>query len=67
MDSGASNHMNGDATIFLKYTHCHDNTTVRIVDVTLFKVSGIGIVVISKDILLGSVLFVPFGLQSSVY
>ena len=51
--------MTGDITVFHKYTPCLDNTTVRIADGTLSKAVGIGSVIISNDIVLKSVLFVP--------
>ncbi|KAL6316992.1 hypothetical protein AAG906_026686 [Vitis piasezkii] len=48
VDSGASDHMTGDATIFDTYSSCPNNLTVRIADGSL-----------SKDLTLNSVLLVP--------
>lgn len=59
VDSGASDHMTGDATIFDLYNPCQNNVTVRIADGLLSKVTGTGSVVLSKDITLNSVLLIP--------
>ena len=59
VDSGASDHMTGDATIFSTYSPCPNNLTVRIADGSLSKVAGTGSVVLSRDLTLNSVLLVP--------
>ncbi|KAL6321073.1 hypothetical protein AAG906_012065 [Vitis piasezkii] len=59
VDSGASDHMTGNLMVFHEYTPCHNNSSVRIADGTLSRVFGIGSVIISKDITLHSVLYVP--------
>ncbi|RVX10421.1 Retrovirus-related Pol polyprotein from transposon TNT 1-94 [Vitis vinifera] len=59
MDSGASDHMTGNLMVFHEYTPCHNNSSVRIADGTLSRVFGTGSVIISKDITLHSVLYVP--------
>ena len=59
VDSGASDHMTGNIATFSKYFPCHDNSIVRIADGTHSKVMGKGSVVISKDIVLKDVLYVP--------
>ena len=59
MDSGASNHMMGDATIFYTYSSCPNNLRVRIADGSLSKVAGTGSVVLSRDLTLNCVLLVP--------
>ncbi|RVW29262.1 Retrovirus-related Pol polyprotein from transposon TNT 1-94, partial [Vitis vinifera] len=59
VDSGASDHMKGDATIFDTYSSCPNNLTVRIADGSLSKVAGTGSVVLSRDLTLNSVLLVP--------
>ena len=59
VDSGASDHMTGDATIFCTYSPCPNNLTVRIADGSLSKVAGTGSVVLSRDLTLNSVLLVP--------
>ncbi|GMP21651.1 hypothetical protein CsSME_00052836 [Camellia sinensis var. sinensis] len=59
VDSGASDHMTGDATIFDTYSSCQNNLTVRIADGSLSKVAGIGSVVLSRNLILNSVLLVP--------
>ncbi|RVW20625.1 Retrovirus-related Pol polyprotein from transposon TNT 1-94 [Vitis vinifera] len=58
-DSGASDHMTGDATIFDTYSSCPNNLTVRIANGSLSKVAGTGSVVLSRDLTLNSVLLVP--------
>ena len=52
-------HMTGDITVFDKYSRCHDHSIVQIADGTLSKVFGKGSVVISEDITLDLVLYVP--------
>src|ERR1044072_1910570 len=59
VDSGASDHMTGDISVFKKYTPCHNHSTVRIADGTLSKVIGKGSVCISEHITLDNVLYVP--------
>ncbi|RVX01052.1 Retrovirus-related Pol polyprotein from transposon TNT 1-94 [Vitis vinifera] len=59
VDSGASDHMTGDATIFDTYSSCPNNLTIRIADGSLSKVAGTGSVVLSRDLTLNSVLLVP--------
>ena len=59
VDSGASDHMTRDVTLLSTYSLCTGNTTVKIADGTSSKVTGIGSVVISKDVILKSILFVP--------
>ena len=59
VDSGASDHMTGNLMVFHEYTPCHNNSSVRIADGTLSRVFGTGSVIISKDITLHSVFYVP--------
>ena len=59
VDSGALDHMTGDLNSFEEYKPCNGGKTVRIADGTCSFVVGIGLVIISKDIRLNSVLFVP--------
>ena len=59
VDSGASDHMTGDATILDNYSPCNGDLAFRIADGSLSKVAGTGSVVISKDLNLTSVLLVP--------
>ncbi|RVX04556.1 Retrovirus-related Pol polyprotein from transposon TNT 1-94 [Vitis vinifera] len=56
VDSGASDHMTGDATIFDTNSSCPNNLTVRIADGSLSKVAGTGSVVLSRDLTLNFVL-----------
>ena len=58
-NSGASDHMIGDILVFDEYKSCNENSSVRIADGTHSSVAGISSVVISKEIKLHSVLFVP--------
>ena len=44
IDSGASDHMTGDASIFHEYNLCNENYTIKIADGSLSKVEGIGLV-----------------------
>ena len=59
IDSRASDHMTGDASIFHEYNWCNENYTVQIADGSLSKVEGTGLIKISKDLILNSVLHVP--------
>ena len=59
VDSGASDHMTGNLNVFHEYIPYHDNFSVRIADGTLSRVLGRGSVIISKDIILYFVLYVP--------
>ena len=45
--------------VFPEYTPCHNNSSVRIADGILSRVFGTGSVIISKDITLRSMLYVP--------
>ena len=45
--------------VFHEYTPCHNNSSVQIADGTLSRVFGTGSVIISKDITLHSLLYVP--------
>ena len=51
--------MTGDASIFHNYNPCDENFTVKIADGSLSKVAGTGSVIISKNLTLDAVLFVP--------
>ena len=59
VDSGASDHMTGDANVFDTYDPCSSNYFVRIADRSLSKVGGSGSVTISQDLTLHSILLVP--------
>ena len=59
VDLGASNNMTGDINTSSKYFPCHDNSTVRIADGTHSEVAGKGSMIISRDIILKDVLYVP--------
>ena len=59
VDSGASDHMTGDLNSSEDYKAYSGGKTVRIADGSVSPVAGIGSVIISKDIRLNSVLFVP--------
>lgn len=56
---GASDHMTRDITLFDEYSPCNDNSMVRIADGTDTKLIIKGSIIISKDITLNSVLYVP--------
>ncbi|KAI5405929.1 hypothetical protein KIW84_052615 [Lathyrus oleraceus] len=51
--------MTGDLAIFDSYSPCQNNLTVRIANGTLSKVMGKGSVIISQNITLSSLLYVP--------
>ena len=59
VDSGASDHMIGDITTFDEYRPISRENLVKIADGTYSNVAGIGSVVISEEIKLYYVLFVP--------
>ncbi|KAH7665241.1 RNA-directed DNA polymerase protein [Dioscorea alata] len=59
VDSEASNHMTGDIKTFTDFKTATNGTFVKIADGTYSEVAGIGSVIISKEITLKSVLFVP--------
>ncbi|KAL5540397.1 hypothetical protein UlMin_042420 [Ulmus minor] len=56
VDSEASDHMTGDASISHTYKPCSNNFNVRIADGSLSKVGGTGLVVISNNLTLDSIL-----------
>ena len=59
VDLGASDHMTRKVAVFADYTPCHTGATVRIANGLFSTVDGIGLVILSKDIRLHFVLFVP--------
>ena len=59
VDSGASDHMTGNAKLFSAYKSNSENLMVRIADGSLSKVAGIGSVTITENLTLNSVLLVP--------
>ena len=58
-DSGATDHMIGDARVFSTFEPCKGNYNVKIADGSLSKVVGCGSVVIFDTLTLHTVLFVP--------
>lgn len=59
VDSGATDHMTGDIRVFNSFEPCQGNLHVKIADGSLSKVTGCGSAVISKTLMLKSVLYVP--------
>jgi len=59
VDSGASEHMTGDKSLFSNFSPCKTPQTVRIANGTRTKVVGTGIIYLSNTLILNSVLFVP--------
>ena len=59
VDSGATDHMTGNAKLFDHYELCSSNLNARVADGSLSKVARIGSVTISNTITLHSVLLVP--------
>nr|KYP34890.1 hypothetical protein KK1_044101 [Cajanus cajan] len=51
--------MTGDLTVFKSYSACLNNYTIRLADGTLSKVMGKGSSIISQNITLNSILYVP--------
>ena len=59
VDSGASDHMTGDISIFQHYKSNQGVSTVRIAYGSLSKVAGIGTIQLTKDLILSHALHVP--------
>lgn len=59
VDSGASDHMTGNSSLFSSLLPCKTLLHVKIADGTMAKVSGIGTVKISSNLNLLNVLYVP--------
>ena len=59
LDSGASYHMTGCPSLFSTYTPCVVNLKVKIVDGSLAIVAGKGLIILSRNLTLKSVLYVP--------
>jgi len=59
VDSGTTNYMIGDLSLFNNYNPCHGNYTARIDDGSLSRVKGTGSVMIFEKVNLESVLYVP--------
>ncbi|EXB70633.1 hypothetical protein L484_023818 [Morus notabilis] len=59
VDSGASDHMTGDITMFHHYRPCQDNLTIKIADGSLAKVAGTGSIILSETLELKTILHVP--------
>lgn len=58
-DSGVSDYMTSDINVFHQYYSCQENLVVQFVNGTLSKLVGLGLIVISKDLVFESVLLVP--------
>jgi len=59
IDSGASDHMTGDATLLNEYNQCTNNSTVCIADGSSSQVKGTGLSRLLRDMILNSILHVP--------
>ncbi|KAE8661030.1 Importin subunit beta-1 [Hibiscus syriacus] len=59
LDSGASDHMTGNLSLFHTYAPCHNQSQIRIVDGSYSSIAGIGAVRLTKDFSLEEVLHVP--------
>ena len=59
VDSGASDHMTGESTLFSSYSPCAGNQKIKIADGSFSTVAGIGSVVLSPLLTLKNVLHVP--------
>ncbi|CAJ2655096.1 unnamed protein product [Trifolium pratense] len=59
VDSGASDHMTGDSTLFSSYSPCAGNHKIKIADGSFSAIAGKGSVVLSPSLTLKDVLHVP--------
>ncbi|RVX06279.1 Retrovirus-related Pol polyprotein from transposon RE2 [Vitis vinifera] len=59
VDTGASDHMTGDATILQNYKPSNGHSSVHIADGSKSKIAGTGSIKLTKDLYLDSVLHVP--------
>ncbi|KAI5418366.1 hypothetical protein KIW84_042851 [Lathyrus oleraceus] len=59
VDSGASDHMTGESTLFSSYSPCAGNQKIKIVDGSFSAIAGKGSVVLSQMLTLKNVLHVP--------
>ncbi|RVX14584.1 Retrovirus-related Pol polyprotein from transposon TNT 1-94 [Vitis vinifera] len=59
VDTGASDHMTGDAAILQNYKSSNGHSSVHIADGSKSKIAGTGSIKLTKDLYLDSVLHVP--------
>ena len=59
VDTGASDHMTGDAAILQNYKPSNGHSSVHITDGSKSKIVGTGSIKLTKDLYLDSVLHVP--------
>ncbi|RVW45480.1 Retrovirus-related Pol polyprotein from transposon TNT 1-94 [Vitis vinifera] len=59
VDTGASDHMTGDAAILQNYKPSNGHSSVHIADSSKSKIAGTGSIKLTKDLYLDSVLHVP--------
>ncbi|KAK2402482.1 hypothetical protein QL285_051997 [Trifolium repens] len=59
VDSGASDHMTGDSTMFSSYSPCAGNHKIKVADGFFSAIAGKGSVVLSPSLTLKDVLHVP--------
>ncbi|KAH1097912.1 hypothetical protein J1N35_014833 [Gossypium stocksii] len=59
LDSGASDHMTGNSTLFQTYTPCYNQSRIRIADGSYSPVAGVGKIQVTKFFSLEEVLHVP--------
>jgi hypothetical protein len=59
VDSGASDHMTGESTLFSSYSPCAGNQKIKVVDDSFSAIAGKWSVVLSPLLTLKSVLHVP--------
>ena len=59
IDSGASDHMTGNSTLFSTYKPCAGNRKVRIADGSFSAIAGVVDITISHSLILSKVLHVP--------
>ncbi|KAG8485341.1 hypothetical protein CXB51_021417 [Gossypium anomalum] len=59
LDSGASDHMTGNLSLFHTYLPCNDHSRIRIADGSYSPVAGMGTVTLTENFSLDKVLHVP--------
>ena len=59
LDSGATDHMTGSSNLFSTYIPCSGQQRFKIADGSFSIVAGKGSIVVTKDLILESVLHVP--------
>ena len=59
VDSGATDHMTGNKTIFHNLKFCHEHLKVKVANHVFTRVEGIGTITLSNQLAIHNVLYVP--------